>query len=250
MIAFALIPAAFLAGVLMFLAPCTLPMVPGFLAFIAGVPPGEDSNKRGARGRVVRNAVAYVLGFSIVYILLGVAAGSLGGLLGPWKDTISRAAGIIIILFGLTMLGLLRIPMLSSERHIRIPKFLTIGRIESSFLIGVLFALGWSPCIGPILGTILSLTSSAVGTALQGALLLAVFSFGLGIPFLITAVLLEQASAFFARWGRVTTLFSYIGGIALVLIGIVMLLGDMGLLITWGYGLFDSWGYSKLLNYM
>jgi cytochrome c-type biogenesis protein len=249
MIALALIPAAFLAGVLMFLAPCTLPMVPGFLAFIAGVPPGEE-DKKSARGRVVRNALAYVVGFSIIYILLGVAAGSLGGLLGPWKDTISRAAGIIIILFGLTMLGLLRIPILSSERRIRIPKFLTIGKVESSFLIGVLFALGWSPCIGPILGTILSLSSSALSTALQGALLLAVFSFGLGVPFLITAVLLEQASTLFARWGKVTTLFSYIGGIALVLIGVLMLLGDMGLLITWGYGFFDSWGYSKLLNYL
>src|SRR3989344_9550896 len=143
---------AFVAGVLMFLAPCTLPIVPGYLAFIAG---GSE------RKRVVGNAVMFVLGFSLVFILLGVFAGALGGLLGPWKFYLGRAAGVVLILFGLTMLGFWRVPLLSSDRHLDISifRYFKIGSPQSSFFIGALFALGWSPCIGPILGTILLVAS-------------------------------------------------------------------------------------------
>jgi cytochrome c-type biogenesis protein len=235
---FTLAPAAFLAGVLMFLAPCTLPIVPGYLAFIAG---GE--------GRVVRNAIFFVLGFAVVFIVLGSFAGLIGSFILPWKNVISRVAGVIIILFGLTMLGVLRLPMLSSEAHIKLPKFLSLGHPQSSFLVGALFALGWSPCIGPILGTVLLVASTSL-TVVQGAILLAVFSFGLGIPFILSAMLLNKAGEMFAKWGRATVVLSKIGGVILICIGVLMVLGDMGLLITWGYGLFDSWGYSKLLNYL
>src|SRR4051812_14400247 len=116
--------AAFLAGVLMFLAPCTLPIVPGYLAFIAGVTPGETY----PRGRMVRNAIAFVIGFSAVFILLGTFAGTIGHVLGPWRDLIGRVAGVLIVLFGLTMLGILRLPVIASEHHIKLPKFLTLGR--------------------------------------------------------------------------------------------------------------------------
>ena len=238
MIELAFIPAAFLAGILMFLAPCTLPIVPGYLAFIAG---GKD--------KVLRNALAFVVGFSVVFIVLGTFAGVIGALLGPWRSVVGQAAGALIILFGLTMLGVVRIPLLSSERHARIPKFLTIGRPESSFLMGTLFALGWSPCIGPILGTILLLASSST-TALGGALLLAVFSSGLALPFLLTALLIKQAGEFFTRWEKITAMLSYVGGVVLIGIGLLMLTNNMGLLTTFGYGLFDSWGYSTLLQYL
>ncbi|HVV15509.1 MAG TPA: cytochrome c biogenesis protein CcdA [Candidatus Paceibacterota bacterium] len=233
-----LLPAAFLAGVLMFLAPCTLPIVPGYLAFIAG-----------GRGRVVRNAIAFVLGFSVVFILLGTFAGFFGEFLAPWKDLLGRLAGAVIILFGLTMLGLLRVPGLGGEHHIRLPKFLAVGHPQSSFLIGALFALGWSPCIGPILGTVLLIASTS-STAAVGALLLAAFSLGLGIPFLLTAIFLEKLHETFGHWSGFVSVLSKIGGAILIAIGVLMLLGDMGLLIQWGYGLFGGLGYGRLLEHL
>ncbi|HYF12892.1 MAG TPA: cytochrome c biogenesis protein CcdA [Candidatus Paceibacterota bacterium] len=233
-----LAPAAFLAGVLMFLAPCTLPLVPGYLAFIAG-----------GQGKVVRNAVAFVLGFSVIFILLGMFAGTIGGVLAPWKDFLSRIAGAVIILFGLTMLGLVRLPVLSSERHVGIPKFLSLGSPHSSFLIGALFAIGWSPCIGPILGTILFI-ASAEATALSGALLLAIFSLGLAIPFILCAIFVDQASTAISRYARATVSLSRVGGALLIGIGALMLMGSMGLLITWGYGLFEFINYDALLKYL
>lgn len=241
-----LLVGAFVAGVLMFLAPCTLPIVPGYLAFIAGVPAGQEgSNRR----RILVNAFAFVLGFSAVFILLGTFAAAIGAVLGPWRDTIAQAAGLIIILFGLTMLGVFNIPLLSGERRIRLPKWLALGYPHSSLLIGALFALGWSPCIGPILGTILFL-ASASATAAQGAILLAVFSLGLAVPFMICAWLIGRADTLVMRLGPATRVLSYLGGTVLIVLGALMLTGKMGLLITWGFGFFDDFGYKELLKYL
>jgi cytochrome c-type biogenesis protein len=239
----ALIPAAFVAGVLMFLAPCTLPIVPGYLAFIAGT-----SDTKSGRGRIVRNAFAFVFGFSVIFITLGASAGFVGGLVGEWRNVISQAAGLIIILFGFTMLGWLRIPGLSSEHHIRLPKFLTIGRWESSLLIGALFAIGWSPCIGPILATVLFLASSSQ-TALWGAFLLGIFSLGLGLPFIITALLMENGRDLFGKWGTTSKVLSFIGGVLLIGIGTLMLTNNSGLLVEWGFKFLEG-PYNQLLNYM
>ncbi len=224
----------------MFLAPCTLPIVPGYLAFIAG---GKG------RGTMVKNALAFVLGFSVVFILLGTFAAALGALLGPWREILARAAGVLIIVFGLTMLGFFRIPLFSNTFSISAPKFLTLGHPYSSFLIGALFALGWSPCIGPILGSVLFIASTSA-TALQGAILLAIFSLGLGVPFVLSAIFMEKISTWFAYGGKTTAMLSYIGGVILICIGVLMVLGDMGLLVTWGFGIFDSWGYGNLLKYL
>jgi cytochrome c-type biogenesis protein len=231
--------AAFLAGVLMFLAPCTLPIVPGYLAFISG---------GGSRRAVVINAIAFVLGFSIIFILLGTFAATIGSFLCPWRDTLGRVGGAIIIIFGLTMLGVLRVSVLQSERRFAIPHFLTIGRPESSFLIGILFALGWSPCIGPILGSILLLASDS-STALQGALLLGVFSLGLGLPFIATAFMLERTGKLFAGSGKVAWALQMVGGVLLVVLGILMLTGNMALLLDVGFSILKE-PYESLLQYM
>ncbi|MCX6819773.1 MAG: sulfite exporter TauE/SafE family protein [Candidatus Adlerbacteria bacterium] len=249
--AFALTPAAFLAGVLMFLAPCTLPIIPGYLAFIAGVPERELA-KTGfteSRRRVMRNALFFVLGFSVVFIILGLFAATLGGTLGAWRPFISRAAGAVIILFGLTMLGVLKIPVLLSEKRIRTPHFITVGRPESSFVIGVLFALGWTPCVGPILGTVLLFASSSA-TSVQGALLLAVFSLGLGIPFLLTAFLIGSAGKFFARMQGSITLLSKLAGGLLVVFGLSMMVGYMGVFAEWVAELCRTFGADALLRYL
>jgi len=220
----------------MFLAPCTLPIVPGYLAFIAG-----------GQGRVVRNAAAFVLGFSVIFILLGAFAGFLGAFISPWRDTLGQVAGIILIIFGLVMLGI-RIPFLSGQKNIALPKWLSIGSPFSSLLIGVLFALGWSPCIGPILGTILLLASSST-TVIQGAVLLGFFSIGLGLPFMLTAILLERAQTLFQTWGRAANILSKIGGLILIALGVLMFMGRMDLLLAWGFEFFDSI-YEPLLPYM
>ena len=248
---FTLIPAAFLAGILMFLAPCTLPIVPGYLAFIAGVPE-KEIRKTGfneARRRVMLNALCFVVGFSVVFIVLGLFAASIGGILGPWRLFISRAAGALIILFGLTMLGLLKIPVLMSERRIRTPHFITVGRPESSFLIGMLFALGWTPCIGPILGTVLLFASTST-TAVQGAVLLCVFSLGLGLPFLLTAFLIGSAGKFFSKMQGSIELLSKVAGGILVVFGLYMMFGYMGFFVQWVTNVFTSLGFNSLLNHL
>ena len=229
--ALVLAPAAFLAGVLMFFAPCTLPIIPGYLAFIAGVPYGEIGKGGGrARKRILVNACAFVLGFSVVFILLGIFAGLIGSLLGSWREILARGAGLVVILFGLTMMGVLQISALTRERRIGLPRFLTVGKPESSFFIGALFALGWSPCIGPILGTVL-LYASAHATALEGGLLLGVFSLGLGIPFLLSALLISQAGKAFARIAPKLNTLSVVGGVLLVIFGIMLLTGTLGYLV-------------------
>lgn len=246
---FTLIPAAFVAGVLMFLAPCTLPIVPGYLAFIAGVPE-RDVAKTGfteAKRRVMRNAFFFCLGFSIVFIVLGLFAASIGALLGPWRSLVSRVAGAVIVVFGLTMLGVIRVPVLMTERRIRTPHFIVVGRPESAFLMGALFALGWTPCIGPILGTVLLFASSSA-TAAQGGLLLFVFSLGLAFPFMLTAFLIGSAGKWFAHMKGSIELLSKVAGGILVAFGLYMLFGYMDFFMAWAGDLFTRFGWNGLLG--
>lgn len=242
---------AFVAGVLMFLAPCTLPIVPGYLAFIAGVPE-QEIKKTGfteARRRVLYNALWFCIGFSLIFIALGLSAASIGGLLGPWRPLISRAAGLVIALFGLTMLGVVKIPVLMSERRIRTPHFVVVGRPESSFLIGILFALGWTPCIGPILGTVLLFASSST-TAFQGAALLLIFSLGLALPFMLTAFLIGSAGKWFAKMQGSIELLSKVAGGMLVVFGVYMALGYMDFFTQWATSVFSNLGFDSLLNHL
>ncbi len=247
----ALAPAAFLAGILMFLAPCTLPIVPGYLAFISGVSPSELADpraRRATRARVFRNALYFVIGFGVVFIAFGVFAGVIGGALGEWRFTLGRLAGAVLVLFGASMLGV-RVPLLSLERHIRVPQWLILGRPESSFLIGALFAVGWSPCIGPVLGSVLFLASSS-STAASGAALLTVFWLGLALPFLLTAALIGEASRFMDRLTKLAAMLQIFGGIVLIALGVLMLTNTMGILVTWGFSFLDFLHYDRLLYYM
>ncbi len=228
-----LAPAAFVAGILMFLAPCTLPLIPAYLVFIAGTSESDiakaDIPRATIRRRILQNAIAFILGFSVIFILLGVFSSFIGSLLGVWRYTLGvQVAGLLLILFGIMMLGL-RVPLLAGEWHLRMPRFLQLGKPESAFLLGSLFALGWSPCIGPVLGSILFLAATT-DTALQGAVLLGIFSLGLATPFFISALLIDRVGRSIEKLTRISSALYMVGGTLLIVLGVAMLTGTIGLL--------------------
>ena len=150
---------SFFAGLLTFLAPCTLPLVPGYLAFISGA--GTDERERN-RGKIFWNGVAFIIGFSLVFIVLGTVAGLIGQAFAPYQVWLSRIAGVSIIIFGLFMIGVLKISLLNKEQRLKVPSIFKRGNLFGSFLFGSAFSLGWTPCVGPILGSILLLASTSV----------------------------------------------------------------------------------------
>ncbi|MBI4363621.1 MAG: sulfite exporter TauE/SafE family protein [Candidatus Doudnabacteria bacterium] len=220
-----LIGASFIAGLFTFFAPCTLPLVPAFLGIISGVSPGQLTQTNIAaelRKRVLSNALFYILGFSLIFILFGVAFSFLGKIviLRIW---LSRIGGILVILFGLVLLGVLRIPIFEREFNLKskIPKLLQQSSKTNSFGIGALFALGWSPCVGPLLGSILVL-AAANQTIVQGTFLLVVFSAGLAIPFLLTALLIGRAYTGFGNLTKNLRIINALGGIFLIALGALL----------------------------
>jgi len=243
---------AFVAGLLTFLAPCTLPLVPAYLGFISGVNPKELEDKETAghaRRKIFLNGVFFILGFSIVFIFFGTLAGILGQALVPFQIWLPRVGGVFVIIFGLFMLGVFKLPFLNTERRIQAPKWLVIGRPSSSLVIGGTFALGWTPCIGPILGSILLLAGSSQ-TAVEGTVLLAVFSLGLAIPFVLLALLYSKATVYIEKISRHLRWVSIVGGIFLIALGALLMTGNFGLTIQYGYQLLDFINYESLLQYL
>lgn len=248
--------AAFIAGLITFIAPCTLPLVPGYLAFISGIPSHDlaDPMKRGTiTRRVFVNGLFFVLGFSFIFIAFGSTVGLLGGFLAPYQIWLNRVGGILIVVFGLMMMNIVRIPFLSAEHRISPPSFLKTGKPTSSFLLGSAFATGWTPCVGPVLGAILTLSAISEG-ALQGAFLLSVFSAGLAVPFLVIALTIGSAAQYIQKISRYLGAFSVTGGLFLVFLGVLLFIGKLGLLITWGYALLRFLGFEtfeeRLLDFL
>lgn len=247
---------AFLAGLLMFLAPCTLPLVPGYLAFISGVSLHDaEKNKETAiyvRKRILWNAFFYTLGFSVIFILFGTLLSSLGHLgFGSYRFYLQKVSGGIIMLLGLYMTHLFELPFfrfLNTDKHFTFTRTLAPGKPLSSFLFGATFAFGWSPCIGPILGSILLLTSSS-STLLEGVLLLAIFSLGLAIPFFLVAVAMSQATKIIRQISAYMRTISIVGGILIAILGFLVLTGTIGTWTGFFYRLFSVIRYEGLLNY-
>lgn len=243
---------AFVAGILTFLAPCTLPLVPAYIGFISGVSKEDredPSKKKEVQRRIFLNGVFFVIGFSAVFILFGTLAGILGQGLVPYRIWLTRIGGILVILFGLFMLGVFRIPFLQVDKRIRTPKWLTVGKPSSSLVIGSAFAFGWTPCVGPILGSILLLASTST-TALQGALLLTVFSAGLAIPFLLVAIGFSHAAVYIERISKYLKWVSVVGGVFLIILGLLLVTNNFGLLIQYGFELFGFIEYERLLDFL
>ncbi|HVL27937.1 MAG TPA: cytochrome c biogenesis protein CcdA [Acidimicrobiales bacterium] len=213
---------AVVAGVFSFVSPCCLPLVPGYLSYVAALPVSE-LGERQARGVTLRAALLFVGGFTTVFTLLGVSAGVAGSLLLRNRDDIVKVFGVVIILLGLVTAGLLRVPALQRERR------LDLARVPRgpawAFPMGMAFAAGWVPCIGPVLATILA-TASASGTAVWGAVLLALYSIGLGIPFVLLGLGYNRAQRsldWLKRHGRGIELT---GGLLLVGVGVLFVTGQ------------------------
>lgn len=210
--------AAFLAGVLSISSPCVLPLVPLYLAHLAGVGGGGEPERR----VVVTHALAFVVGFGAIFVLLGVSLGALGGVFLAYRDLLVRIGGAFMVVLGLQLVGLLQLPMLGEYHRVAIPGAAAdTGRLSSSFLVGVSFAAGWTPCVGPVLGAILTLAVSAADPVASGQLLVA-YAVGLAVPFLAAAFALGGMTGFLRRIsGRV----NLISGVVLVAVGVLMLSG-------------------------
>lgn len=226
--------AALGAGFISFISPCVLPLIPGYLSFISGVSVADmsSSEKRGQiLGKVALSSFIFVLGFSAVFITLGASATAVGKFLLSNKiGLFNKIAGIIIFILGLHVMGVIRIPFLNYEKRIQ-ARSKPLG-FFGTFLIGVAFAFGWTPCIGPILGGILGLAANQ-GTVGKGMLLLSFYSLGLGIPFLVTAVsfnLFLGFSGFFKKHFRAIEIVS---GLLLVAIGVLIFFNKFGAISGW-----------------
>lgn len=237
------IPAALAAGVISFLSPCVLPLVPPYLIYLTGATIGQvayngaqpangapsAASQAASRRAVMLGALLFVAGFSTVFVALGASASLIGGLMREYSAQLAIVAGILIIIMGLHFLGLTRISFLMREGRMTMPK--PVG-LWGAYLMGFAFAFGWTPCIGPILAAILSVAASEA-TVTKGAGLLAVYSAGLGIPFLLAAFMIERFSSVLAKLKRhLDTVEKVMGGL-MVLTGIAFLTGSMSTISIW-----------------
>ncbi|GHF32997.1 cytochrome c-type biogenesis protein [Deinococcus metalli] len=212
---------AFVAGLLSFLSPCVLPLVPSYLGVIGG-----------ARAPLAR-ALGFILGFGLVFIALGATASSLGAVLAPHKILLGRVAAVLIVFFGLVMLGVIRVPLLMRDTR----ALLNAGGYGPVAL-GAAFAFGWSPCLGPALGSILGLAASTASLA-SGVGLLAAYTLGLAVPFLLAALLWHRVNL--RRLNRYAGVFEKVGGGVLVVVGVMMLTGQFTRLATFFYQVMPAW---------
>lgn len=206
------------AGALSFLSPCVLPIFPSYLSFVTGLSleQMETGRREAARRRIIVSALLFILGFSSVFVSMGASLSLLGTLLYDYQGIIRRLGGLFIVLFGLQVAGWLQVPFLMRERRVGLR-----GRPAGylgAFLIGVTFAAGWTPCIWPILGSVLSIASAA-GTARAGTLLLAAYSLGLAVPFFLSALAVDRFFSVFDRFKRFLPILNAVAGVVLILVG-------------------------------
>lgn len=218
--------AAFLAGFLSFISPCILPLIPGYISFISGVSLEDIENKKGqSQNTIIISSLFFILGFSLIFILLGATATFLGNFLLKKAFVLRKVAGIIIILFGIHMSGLYRIKFLDYEKRVY-TNSRPVNNIVGPFLMGLAFAFGWTPCVGPILSAIL-VYASTQDTVYQGILLLTLYSAGLGIPFLLTALAINKFYLFSNKIKKNFKIIEIVGGILLMLIGGLILTDNL-----------------------
>ena len=224
--------AALIAGLVSFLSPCVLPLVPPYLVFLAGTSLERFADKEPepqVRRDTVAAALLFVLGFSTVFVALGASASVIGSLVRAYSGPLATIAGIVIIVMGLHFLGITPIALLHRQKRLEVSR--PVG-LWGAYVIGLAFAFGWTPCIGPILAVILAIAASEQ-TVTMGASLLAVYSLGLGIPFIVAAFAIEPFAAFLARFKKHLARVDHVMGALLVLTGVAFLTGSVTQMSVW-----------------
>ena len=222
---------AFAAGLLSFLSPCVLPLVPSYVGFLTGMTLPELTGRRRV---ALAHALLFIAGFSLVFVLLGASATALGSALKYYQTWIARVGGVLVILFGLVCLGVVKLGLLEQDRRLQL-QHKPVGYLGSA-LVGVAFGAGWTPCIGPVLGAILSLAATTDSVA-RGMLLLGVYSAGLAVPFLLAAVAVDSFLDWFQRFRRFLPWVMRVSGVLLIFVGLLMATGRFTRLAGWLQGL-------------
>src|SRR6266704_3604166 len=223
--------AAFVAGLVSFLSPCVLPLVPGYVSLISGAGVEElKSQESHLLRKVMLNSIGFILGFSIVFIALGAISTQVGQLMARYKSVLARVAGVVIILFGLHLTGIFKIKALYTDARLHSVKGSStpIG----AFVIGFAFAFGWTPCLGPILTVLLTLAGEQ-DTLVKGISLLGVYSLGLAVPFLATSLLMERFLKFYSRYRSHMHALEVASGGLLIALGILLVIGRFTLISSW-----------------
>jgi cytochrome c-type biogenesis protein len=213
------LPVALLAGLVSFFSPCVVPLLPGYLSYATGLGAAEVVEGSPRRGRMLAGASLFVLGFAVVFVITGVVAGSAGRLLAQYREVITRVLGVLIIVLGLIFAGVLRI----GQRDLRIHRVPAVG-VAAAPLIGVVFALGWTPCLSPTLGVVVNLGFNE-GTALRGGLLGFVYALGLGIPFVLAGLAFTKMASAVAFLRERQQLIMRIGGVLMIIVGVLLASG-------------------------
>ncbi|QSX05730.1 sulfite exporter TauE/SafE family protein [Sedimentibacter sp. zth1] len=212
----------FLEGIITFVSPCLLPMLPIYISYFAG------GNSEIHKTKTLKNALGFVLGFTIIFTIMGAFAGSIGSFLKQYQTTVDIVSGIIVILFGLNFLGVIKLSLFKGSRN---TKNINELGFFSSILFGMVFSIGWTPCVGAFLGSALMLASQQ-GSIIRGIGLLLSYSFGLGIPFIVSAVLIDKLKSTFNFIKKNYKIINIISGSLLILVGIMMMTGSMGYLLS------------------
>jgi cytochrome c-type biogenesis protein len=231
------------AGVLSFLSPCVLPIVPPYLAYMSGISMGELTGGDRARHRVLIPALFFVLGLSTIFLLLGFAASAFGAFFLSYQVWFTRASGAVILIFACHFLGIFRIPIL--DREARLDAGDRGGSALGAYVLGLAFAFGWTPCIGPQLGAILSIAAQE-GSLSRGTVLLAVYAAGLGLPFLFAALFIERAMGLMARLKRHMRIIERAMGILLLVVGLALITGAFTDFSWWLLEIFGALGIPLL----
>lgn len=222
-------PAAFIAGVLSFFSPCILPLIPGYFTFITGFSLDDLTGGAiaGIRKQVFISTLAFVFGFSAVFILLGASASFVGSVLFKYRDGIRIIGGMIIVIFGIHLTGLVRIPLLDFEKRIQLDR--KPIHFLGTFIVGMAFGAGWSPCIGPLLGSILVIAGGRE-TVQEGMVLLGIYSAGLAVPFVIISVFINFLLVFIKKTTWMLKYLNWAAGILLIVLGIILMTNQLNLI--------------------